>query len=360
MNPTDQISTAIGTWTDAQKKLWEGWMGVLNQAAELNTKSTESANWLKQSADMFGKGTSEAARDMVDKLLNSQDAVSRGTEFFLKAWKVVAPSFDAGKDWRGDLQGFATQWSQQMSQTLERGAGAQSDFTQLAMSMFKDWPMIMLPWMAFMQKSSAAGHLGEATLGGSANLTKLLAMESEVYPFFSGLAELPRAGLTREKNARLLKLADAASDYRRTSLKFHAAMAQGMAKAVESTIERLGEMRAKGEKISSVRDLMKLWFSTADGSLMHTFNSPEFLALQNDMTGAMNMFRVRQREVLEDVYQALDIPTRSEIDDTYKIIHDLKMEVRALKKQIGSSEGKAAAKSARSGARGTSGKSKGA
>ncbi len=361
MNPTDQIGAAVGSWTDTQKRLWEGWMGVLNKAADLNAAAPESAGSLQPSAEVFGMGTSEAARDLLNKLLSSQNAVTRGTDFFLKAWKVVAPNFEAGKDWRGDLQGFTTQWSEQMTAALERGAGMMSDLTGLGSSLGKDWPAAILPWLAFMEKSSAAGHIGEATLGGSANLSRLLAMESDLYPFFSGLAEMPRAGLTREKNAKMLRLLDAATDMRRTNLKFQTAMTQGMSKAVEATMERLGELKAKGEKISSVRELMKLWFSTADGTLMHVFNSPEFLAIQNEMTSANNLFRISQRALLEDIYQALDIPTRSEIDDAYKIIHDLKQEVRAMKKALGTSESKAVAKPAKSSARGAAarGQSKG-
>jgi len=104
-----------------------------------------------------------------------------------------------------------------------------------------------------------------------------------------------------------------------------------------------------------VRDLMKLWFTSADGTLMHVFNSPEFLAIQDEMTTANNELRTHQRAVLEDIYQQLDIPTRSEIDDAYKIIHDLKIEVRALKKALAAATGtKVAAKGtgARSASRG--------
>jgi hypothetical protein len=56
--------------------------------------------------------------------------------------------------------------------------------------------------------------------------------------------------------------------------------------------------------------------------------------------------------MLEDVFQALDIPTRSEIDDAYKIIHDLKREVRALKKALNPAGSKAVAKPAKSTPRG--------
>jgi class III poly(R)-hydroxyalkanoic acid synthase PhaE subunit len=356
MNPTDQIGSALGSWTDVQKRLWEGWMNVYNKATELHAAVPESADRLKESTEAIGTGTSEAARDLLDKLLSSQSAVSQATEFFLRAWKVVSPSLDAGKDWRVDLQNFSTQWSEQMTTALERSTGMASDLTELTRSLGKDWPPAILPWLAFIEKSSAAGHVGEATLGGSANLSRLLAMESELFPFLSGLAQMPRAGLTREKNAKLLRLMDATVDVRRTNLKFQTAMAQGMAKAVEATIDRLAELKAKGEKITSVRGLMKLWFTSADGTLMHVFNSPEFLAIQNEMTTANNEFRIRQRALLEDVYQALDIPTRSEIDDAYKIIQDLKREVRALKKTVNATGSNAVAKPAKSTGRGAAGR----
>lgn len=339
MDATEQIGTAVNTWTEAQKRLVDGWMGLLNSAAAVNTGSPDPAEWLKNSADAFGKGTSEAGRELLDKLLSGQNAAKQATDFFLKAWKVVAPSVDAGKDWRVDFENFSKQWSEQMASSLDRSTGMMKDLTDLTKSMGKDWPPVLLPWLAFMGQSSTAGHLGEATLGGAANLTRLLAMESELFPFLSGLAEMPRAGLTREKNAKLLRYLDAVVDARRTNLKFQTMMAQGMGKAVEATIDRLAQLKAKGEKISSVRDLMKLWFTSADGTLMHVFNSPEFLAIQDEMTTANNELRIRQRAMLEDVYLQLDIPTRSEIDDTYKIIHDLKIEVRALKKALAAATG---------------------
>ena len=356
MNPTEQMGAAVAGWTEAQKRLWDGWMGVLNTAKELNVEGPESVDWMRQTTEAFGKGASEAARELVNKMIGSQDAVKQGTDFFIKAWKVVAPSLEAGKDWHVDLQNFSTQWSEQMSTALERGTGMVSDFTELTRSLGKEWPPAILPWLAFIEKSSGAGHFGEATLGGSAKLSRLLAMESELYPFLSGLAQMPRAGLTREKNAKILRLMDAMVDVRRTSLTFQTAMAQGMAKAVEATIERLAELKAKGEKITSVRALMKLWFTSADATLSHVFNSPEFLALQKEMTTANNEYRIRQRAVLEDVYHELDIPTRSEIDDAYKIIHDLKGEVRALKKALHAPRGGAVAKPAKVTARGAGGR----
>jgi Rps23 Pro-64 3,4-dihydroxylase Tpa1-like proline 4-hydroxylase len=89
---------------------------------------------------------------------------------------------------------------------------------------------------------------------------------------------------------------------------------------------------AKGEKITAVRQLMGLWYRTADKSLLVTFNTQEFLDTQNAFTKAQQQFKLAQRAVVEDIFRSLDMPTRSELDETYQVIHELKMEIRALKK----------------------------
>ena len=58
------------------------------------------------------------------------------------------------------------------------------------------------------------------------------------------------------------------------------------------------------------------------------------MEIQEKLTGALMNHKMRQREALEVVYEQLEIPTRSEIDEAYKDIHSLKQEVRALKKAL--------------------------
>ena len=63
MNPTDQIGSALSSWTDAQKRLWEGWMNVYNKATELNVATPESADWLKRSTE--GSARAPAKRRVI-------------------------------------------------------------------------------------------------------------------------------------------------------------------------------------------------------------------------------------------------------------------------------------------------------
>ena len=176
----------------------------------------------------------------------------------------------------------------------------------------------------------------------SSGINRLLSLEGDAA--LAGVGEIPLFGASREKNAQLLRLVDAVVDLRKTSLTFHKAFAAALAKAVEATVDELGKVAAKGDKITAVRQLMSLWYRTADKSLLVTFNTQEFLDTQGAFTLAQQQFKLAQRAVVEDLFRSLDMPTRSELDETYQVIHDLKREVRALKKALGSTTAGAANK----------------
>ena len=85
---------------------------------------------------------------------------------------------------------------------------------------------------------------------------------------------------------------------------------------------------------------MRTWYSIADRTLMEKFNTEEFLKLQNKLTAALMKHKSAQRDALEIVYNAMELPTRSEIDEAYRDIHALKREVRALRKALKEATGK--------------------
>ena len=99
-------------------------------------------------------------------------------------------------------------------------------------------------------------------------------------------------------------------------------------------MEHLVKIAREGDKISSARDLMRTWFTNADKTLNETFTSSEFVGVRDKLTNAMMTYKIRQRDALEVVYSALEIPTRSEVDDAYLDIHDLKKDMRVLKMQV--------------------------
>ena len=159
-------------------------------------------------------------------------------------------------------------------------------------------------------------------------------------PFDLSLGELPRATVAREKAGKFLKVFDALSDLQEAQREYQKVLSEGLAQSVEKTIEHLAKLAEKGEKLTSARDLMRTWYSIADRTLMEKFNTEEFLKLQNKLTDGLMKHKSAQRDALEIIYNAMELPTRSEIDEAYRDIHALKREVRALRKALREATGK--------------------
>ncbi|HNO73874.1 MAG TPA: poly(R)-hydroxyalkanoic acid synthase subunit PhaE, partial [Accumulibacter sp.] len=311
-------------------RMWGDWSALLQNLPGGNEGPVEA---VKKGVETANKSTNEAARLLMDRISSSQGAMNRVMDFFFKSMKVVAPNLEANKDWRPDLKGFAEQWAKESTAMLERSFGMGSHIGNLSGTFSKDLPDAMGPWLSFLMQAASSGHFGEAVLGGTAGLNRLLSMEGDASAL-AGVGQIPLFGASREKNAKLLRLIDTVVDLRKSSLNFHTSFAEALSKAVEATVEELGKVAAKGEKITALRQLMGLWYRTADKSLLVTFNTKEFLDTQNAFTKAQQQFKLAQRAVVEDIFRSLDMPTRSELDETYQVIHELKKEVRALKKAL--------------------------
>lgn len=113
-------------------------------------------------------------------------------------------------------------------------------------------------------------------------------------------------------------------------------------------LDRLEQMRRNGEQVSSMVGLLKLWAGEADAALHERMQSPEGLAATAQLVRASTDQRAELQRVVGLLSQALNMPTRAEVDDSYREIQELKRELRRLKKALPAERG---SRTARAGAR---------
>jgi len=335
MNFSEQAEALTKNLADAQKQAWDAWVGMasgaLGKRADAASLFDPSA-WLKPAVDAENATREGVSGEMIDRLFAAQSNMMGVMDFLTKTWTTVAPNVEAGNPWQPDLQKYVKNWTDGLLATPEKWSATGSDMLGMFGSTMSELPAAMAPGLAMWKEMALTGHF----TGGDSNVTsavsRLMDMATEMHPALGGVGDMPRMGLTREKNAKFLRVADATMDVRKASTKYRVVMATALGKAAERTVEKLAALSKKGEKITSVRELSTLWYRTADATLIDTFNSLEFIEIQNEMSSAIMDFKTAQREVLEITLSAFDMPTRSEIDDAYKIIHDLKKEVRQLKR----------------------------
>ncbi|MBK8175874.1 MAG: hypothetical protein IPK66_11590 [Rhodospirillales bacterium] len=349
MDWSAQSNEMMKTWGDAQKRLWSGWMDWAQSAGNLGQSGTmfDPTQMFKASADAWSGLSEGSAQRVAGNILGSPEIMTRSMNLLMQAWKTVAPSVEKGGAWQPDLQKLLEQWREEMTAMPQRMASAGGDFAQLSKALFERWTPMTAPWLSMLSQATAGGHPGAGFLSGTQGFGQIAGI-GELMQMMTGgqqlgLGELPRATVAREKMGKFLKMFDSMTDLQEAQKSYQKILSDGISTSVERTIEHLVKLAEKGEKISSARDLMKIWYSTADRTLLEKFNTPEFLKTQEDLTVALMKHKKTRRDALEIVYNSLEIPTRSEVDEAYKDIHDLKREIRALKKALKDASGKSSA-----------------
>jgi polyhydroxyalkanoate synthase subunit PhaE len=338
MDWSAQTNEMMKTWGDAQKRLWSGWMDWAQTAsgATQTTPMFDPAQFFRMGVDTWSGLKEGPTQRFAGNLFGTPEVMTRSMNLLMKAWQTVAPKLEAGKPWQPDLQKLLEQWREEVAAMPKRAASASGDFAQLSKAMFERWTPMTAPWLSMLSQATAGGHPGAAFMSGTAGLGQIAGFQEMFQGPLAQLSvgEMPRATVAREKMGKMLKVVDALKDLQDAQKDYQKALSDGLSESVEKTIEHLAKLADKGEKVTSPRDLMRTWYSIADRTLMQKFNTKEFLNVQDKLTDALMHHKKAQREALEIVYNSLEIPTRSEIDEAYKDIHALKREIRALRRAM--------------------------
>jgi class III poly(R)-hydroxyalkanoic acid synthase PhaE subunit len=346
MDLTEQTNEMMKTWTEAQRRLWSGWMEFAQGAAGGGqpTSFLDPSQWMRMGVDTWSGLKEGTTQRFAGNVFGTPDVMMRSMNLLMKAWQVVGPKIEKGEPWKPDLESMLARWREELTGAPKRAATLAGDFADLTRTLFGQWAPMTAPWMAMVGQATASGHPAAAFLGGTAGLNRIFGFEEGMSPLFSGIGDLPRATVVRDKMGKMLEAVDSLTDLRTAQNAFHKKIAEAMAQALERTIEHLAKLAEKGEKITTVRDLMRTWFGIADKTLNEAFMTPEFLEVQNKMTEALMTHKVKQREALELIYDAMELPTRSALDEAFRDIQDLKREVRALRKALKEATGENAPK----------------
>jgi class III poly(R)-hydroxyalkanoic acid synthase PhaE subunit len=304
----------------------------------------DPTQWFRMGVDTWSGLREGPTQRLAGNIFGTPEIMTRSMNLLMQAWQTVAPKIEQGKPWQPDLQKLLEQWREEVTTGPKRAASMGGDFAQLAKSLFERWTPITAPWLSMVGQAAAGGHPADAFLAGTGGAGRMMGFGEIFQGPLSQLSvgELPRATVAREKMGKFLKVADAISDLQEAQHEYEKELSDGLAESVERTVEHLAKLAEKGEKLTSARELMRTWYSIADRTLMLKFNTKEFLRVQDKLTDTLMNHKKAQRDALEIVYNAMEIPTRSEIDEAYRDIHELKREVRALRRALKDATAKAA------------------
>ena len=94
------------------------------------------------------------------------------------------------------------------------------------------------------------------------------------------------------------------------------------------------DYKLEGLQSGEVKEALDAWLKVANAELLETQRSPEFMDAQRRLMRAGVEIKARQRETSETWCDNWQMPTRTEVDDMAKIVHELRREVRKLKWEV--------------------------
>lgn len=324
----EKVTDFFDTWFKSQEKFIESWM-------ETSKKMQQSILTL----GMPGEGIKETvgiAADTASKLFSSSNVYMKLTEIWLPLIQAIQEKsgnidscmdlFDPAKYKEVMDQIFGLSSPETMAEFSDQAAKLLQTFGTSAMG-------FMGPWTEVMQKNVkilpqfAEGH-PESFMNIFHNIFN--AFDST----FGKVFHVPAVGKDREKVELLLRsFDDLAVNLAKNTEYQHALYVTGMT-AMKKVIESIAGKMKSGEEIKSFNEFFDLWIDTNEKTYLELFQTEEFSKLQGELLESTLNVRKHFFKLMELYLYDFPIALRSEMDDLYKTIYDLKKKVKSLEKQI--------------------------
>lgn len=306
-------------WSDAQKRYWEAWselsrMGQPSASAQPNTAAwTQGMEqwWQAVEKNMLPGATTDAFRRMVDMgkvYIEMAESAYRGQQNGANSAEVIEAWMNAMES---GLRNCCTQ--------LDLGKFTAHGFG-IGQTALESWQKVVKSLGLDLFHMGAGGFQMPVSPNWQEQLSKVLAT--------------PALGFNRESQERqqaLLQLfiqyQEAVDDYLKAFAK------QGIA-SVAALRARVAQLKADGKSIQSLRELYDLWVDVNEEVYGKFAMTDEYQVVYGDMVNALMALKQGINAEMDSVYEALNLPTRKELNTAFQKQQETRRETRALRQQV--------------------------
>lgn len=126
--------------------------------------------------------------------------------------------------------------------------------------------------------------------------------------------------------------------YSIAATKFYTSLADIAQDATEQVIKDYAEMHAQGTQPKTFDEFYKYWSRTVSKNYEKVLFSDEISVLAGNMVNEMAKFKMEHDKLCEFYLAYLPVPKKSDMDNLYKTVHEMKKELRTLKRAMAAQE----------------------
>lgn len=312
---------------DSMKKATENWTGIFNQYNEILNSS------FAKFKENMQNGTTQ---DVFKNMMNAGEGFSKFSEMWMPMWKSIQEkTFNmeayknmmnpvAYKEMMDKYFGFVPETARQyMQQATEM---FQNNFKQATQGNWNNYQQMrnMMNNAFPVNTTEVFGNMmnGYNTFYNSMNdavapFTKMMTPNAQTKTMIEWQDIANRIAVYNIKNAELQYMM----------------YTQG-AKVMDNLAQNIVAKIEKGQEVNSMMALYQEWMNISDKTFVELFESDEYSELMAEVS-AMQLKLKKDIEVqMEKFMTGIPVATRSEMDEMYKTIYDLKKQVRQLEKML--------------------------
>ncbi len=357
-NPMEQATATFNNWMSQANNMFSNmntantWM---NNMQHWNTNNPFSMDAMKNSGNdmtaafnqwynMLNTNFSEwqghlqngTTQDAFRNMLNSTEGYTRFYQMWAPMWKSIQEktfntemyknmvSPEAYQQFMDKFFGFLPEgtrsYMQQMTTMMQNGA---KQFGTTGISGFNQMKQ------AF---SSMPG------MSGTEGFTNMLNMyqqaQSMMQNAVSPMAKMMTPNQHTKSIAEWQDIADRTMVYNIKNAQMQYMMYTQGTKVMDALAESVMHKLEAGEEVKSMMSLYQDWMSISDKTFVSLFESDEYSQLMAEVSALQLKLRKDMEAQMEKGLAGIPVATRTELDELYKTIYDLKKEVRQLSRML--------------------------
>lgn len=314
--------------TDGMKAATDNWNNLLNQWQHMLTNS------FSEMQKTFQNGTTaDAYRNMLN-----------ATEGFNRFYKTWAPMWQSIQDKTFNTEMFQkmmnpAQYKELMDQFFGFMPEETRQWMQQAGQMGQDWMKQNNEAMgnAYQQFRGAMQNMMPASTGRDMFGQMLGGYENWYNNMQQAMAPMTRMLTPNQQTKDMMQWQDIANRMMVFNIKNAEMQYMMYARGTEVMDELAQNVMNKiqhGEEIKSMMDLYQEWINISDKSFVSLFESDEYSQIMAEVSALQMKLRKDVEQQMEKGMANIPVATRSELDELYKTIYELKKQVRQLERMM--------------------------
>jgi len=340
------LSSFMNAFASAQKRWMESaaTQGTVSaMPAMFSEAATQWQSALGDTMESLSGETEPVVNETLERMASGHSVLLQVYQMALEAWQEAAQAVQEGED----VQDAMTAYVERVDEQIRKSTTSWNQLAQDQQAM----------WQRFVDSLQGAGFPLGMLLSvpkvtrsddGAAH-TPVEAMFQSLHRLFEfetladRLLDAPALGLSREFNEEVAQTFKAFQESQRASVRYQTVLSSIWSDTLQHFVQALGTRAQEGEPVDTLRDLSTLWTKVADKTFVRAFRTEDYIEAQNDYLESSLRLRQQQQTLAETLQRALDQPTRSEMDEIYKLLNRLRRENKDLKRDLADLSGDTAA-----------------